>query len=124
MLIAFTDDRFKGTVYGTRGCEGQIDNHLTAFHGHKDVVEFLLAHGAEVNGKTTAGLTPLSMPLTSEFRVRAGGKDGKFSFSLSSPQLSPAYQVLVEKEGYLPTVSTNLFVQDGNQTLEFKLHKG
>src|SRR5713101_8064326 len=60
-------------------------------------------------------------PLTPEFRFRADGKDGKFSFSLSSPQLSPAYQVLVEKEGYLPTVSTNLFVKDGNQTLEFKL---
>ena len=64
------------------------------------------------------------MPLTPEFRFRADGKDGKFTFSLSSPQLFPAYQVLVEKDGYLPTVSTNLFVKDGNQTLEFKLHKG
>src|SRR6266700_2304202 len=35
--------------------------HLAAFHGHKDVAEFLLAHGAEANAKTTAGLTPLSM---------------------------------------------------------------
>lgn len=64
------------------------------------------------------------MPSPPQFMFAADGKDGKFGFPLGSPQRSPAYQVLIEKEGYLPVASTNLFAKNGNQTLEFKLHKG
>src|SRR5579859_7092876 len=35
--------------------------HLAAFHGHKDVAEFLISQGASVNAKTTSAVTPLHM---------------------------------------------------------------
>jgi ankyrin repeat protein len=35
--------------------------HLAVMHGHKDVAEFLLAHGAKVNAKTVKAVTPLHM---------------------------------------------------------------
>jgi hypothetical protein len=38
---------------------GQTPLHWTAMNGHKDVVELLLAHGAEVNAKRSNGSTPL-----------------------------------------------------------------
>lgn len=58
------------------------------------------------------------------FRFATGGKEGKFTMSPSVSSLQTNYQLQVEKEGYLPVLSTNLSVNDGNQTLEFKLHKG
>src|ERR1700737_469050 len=33
--------------------------HLAVFHGHQDVVTFLLDKGANVNARTTDGITPL-----------------------------------------------------------------
>jgi ankyrin repeat protein len=44
-----------------RDWENLTPLHLAAFHGHKDVVEFLISQGACVNAKTTAGVTPLHM---------------------------------------------------------------
>src|SRR5579859_3956494 len=35
--------------------------HLAALHGHKDVAEFLINQGAEVNAETTSQVTPLHM---------------------------------------------------------------
>ena len=35
--------------------------HKAAFHGHKDVADFLLASGAEVNATNAAGWTPLHL---------------------------------------------------------------
>jgi ankyrin repeat protein len=33
--------------------------HQAAFFGHRDIVEFLIAEGADVNAKNNAGSTPL-----------------------------------------------------------------
>jgi ankyrin repeat protein len=33
--------------------------HLAVLHNHKDVVEYLLAQGSDVNAKTSTGITPL-----------------------------------------------------------------
>ena len=52
------------------------------------------------------------------------GKEGKFSLSLPAKSTHPAYQVQIEKEGYLPAVSANLSKKGGNQTFEFKLQRG
>ena len=35
--------------------------HLAVFHSHKEVAEFLLNQGADVNAKTTSWITPLHM---------------------------------------------------------------
>jgi hypothetical protein len=34
-----------------------------------------------------------------------------------------AYQIEIQKDGYMPVATTNLFVKDGDQTLTFKLRK-
>src|SRR5262249_53350697 len=52
------------------------------------------------------------------------GKNGRFTWSPSPGSLQTNYQIQVEKEGYLPARSADLSVNDGNQTLEFNLHKG
>lgn len=46
-------------LVGARDWDDLTPLHLAAFHGHKEVVEFLLEHGAEVNARTTAWVTPL-----------------------------------------------------------------
>ncbi|HYV29488.1 MAG TPA: carboxypeptidase-like regulatory domain-containing protein, partial [Candidatus Binatia bacterium] len=58
------------------------------------------------------------------FQFVAVGKDGKFSLSFPAKSSHPAYQLLIEKEEYLPVVSTNFSRKAGNQTLEFRLRKG
>jgi protocatechuate 3,4-dioxygenase beta subunit len=59
----------------------------------------------------------------SPFRFETDGKEGQFSFSPRVVELDTNYQVLVEKDGYLPVI-TNLCAKDGNQTLDFQLQKG
>jgi hypothetical protein len=58
------------------------------------------------------------------YRFATAGKEGRFNWSFPSESSHPAYQIQIEKEGYLPAVSTNLWKKDGNQTLAFKLQKG
>jgi ankyrin repeat protein len=38
--------------------------HGATFHGHEDVIEVLLAHGAEVNAKTSDGDTALAIAMS------------------------------------------------------------
>ena len=59
-----------------------------------------------------------------DFSYATDGSGGKFRLSLDSPYVSPAYQIQIQKDGYEPVASTNLLVKDGNQTLEFRLHRG
>ena len=59
-----------------------------------------------------------------EFSYGTDGSNGKFSLSLASPCFFPAYQIQIQKDGYEPVASTNFLVKDGNQTLEFRLHRG
>jgi ankyrin repeat protein len=48
-------------LVGAKDWENLTPLHLAVIHGHKDVAEFLLAQGADVNAKTTAWVTPLHM---------------------------------------------------------------
>ena len=57
-------------------------------------------------------------------RFIADGKDGKFSFSLSPPWSFEAYQVQIQKDGYIPIASTNLLLKAGRQSLDLKMSKG
>jgi protocatechuate 3,4-dioxygenase beta subunit len=58
------------------------------------------------------------------FEFAATGHDGKFSLSFSAKSSHPSYQLLIEKEGYLPAISTNFSRKAGDQTLVFQLRKG
>ncbi len=59
-----------------------------------------------------------------EFPVRfsfgADGKNGAFDFRTRQ---NYAYQIEIQKDGYLPVASTNLFVKDGDQAFTFRLRK-
>lgn len=52
------------------------------------------------------------------------GQDGQFALTLPSKSSHPGYVVQIEQQGYLPAVSAAYQKTNGNQTLEFKLHKG
>jgi len=46
-------------LVSTRDSTGRTPLHFAAYEGHEDVVELLLAHGADVNAKADNGETPL-----------------------------------------------------------------
>jgi len=56
--------------------------HVAAWHGQRQAVEMLLAHGAEVNAKTSDGQTPMDVALDLghrelvQFLSSAGGEFG------------------------------------------------
>ena len=52
------------------------------------------------------------------------GHDGTFTLPLTFKSSHPGYQVVIEKEGYLPGVSAKLFHTNGTQQLTFALNKG
>jgi RNA polymerase sigma factor (sigma-70 family) len=60
----------------------------------------------------------LEMPV--RFSFGTDGKNGAFDFRT---RMNYAYQIQIQKDGYLPIATTNLIVKDGDQTLTFKLRK-
>jgi RNA polymerase sigma factor (sigma-70 family) len=58
------------------------------------------------------------------FRFTTTGSEGQFTMSQSADSLQTNYLLEIEKEGYLPTISENLSVNDGNPALVFQLRKG
>jgi len=58
------------------------------------------------------------------FEFCATGKDGRFRVSFPAGSSHATYQLQIEKEGYLPAVSTELLKKAGDQTLEFKMQRG
>jgi RNA polymerase sigma factor (sigma-70 family) len=59
--------------------------------------------------------------LPAEFSYGTDGKGG--AFELHARSLSGMYQIQIQKDGYAPAMSTNLYIKDGDQTLAFSLHK-
>jgi protocatechuate 3,4-dioxygenase beta subunit len=57
-------------------------------------------------------------------RFYTSGTDGQFMLSFPSESSHPGYQIQIESAGYLPALSTNFLLKQGNQALEFKLQKG
>ena len=53
--------------------------HNAAFGGHKEVVELLIAKGADVNGKDDVGKTPLDTAIgeTADLLRKHGDKTGE-----------------------------------------------
>jgi uncharacterized GH25 family protein/5-hydroxyisourate hydrolase-like protein (transthyretin family) len=64
--------------------------------------------------------SPINPNFPPDFSYAAEGKGGIFDFQSRVPY---SYQIQIQKDGYVPAVSTNLFVKDGVQTLAFTLHK-
>ena len=66
-----------------RDAEDKTPLQHAAFGGHKEVVELLIAKGADVNAKDDSGWTPLdaastrSHPKTADFLRKHGGKTGR-----------------------------------------------
>jgi uncharacterized protein len=54
---------------------GETPLHRAAFYRHKDVVEVLLANGADVNAKDSGGLTPLHEVVADGIRPWLGAED-------------------------------------------------
>src|SRR5438309_372287 len=48
-------------LVGVKEWEDLTPLHLAVMHGHKEVAAYLLSHGADVNARTTAWVTPLHM---------------------------------------------------------------
>jgi RNA polymerase sigma factor (sigma-70 family) len=59
-----------------------------------------------------------------KYRFLTSGKDGRFTVSQSTNSLHTKYQLQIEKEGYVPAISAELSMKDGNQALEFQMRKG
>ena len=57
--------------------------HEAALRGHKEIVELLIAKGADVNAKDDGGMTPLAVaihfkhPETADLLRKHGGKTGE-----------------------------------------------
>ena len=73
-----------GTDVNARNSMGRTPLHYAASRGHKEVVELLIAAGAEdVNAKTKGGLTSLDFailrkhPETADLLRKHGGKTGE-----------------------------------------------
>jgi len=60
----------------------------------------------------------LEMPV--RFSFGTDGKNGAFEFRT---RMNYAYQIQIQKDGYMPVATTNLFGPDGDQVLTFKLRK-
>ena len=65
-----------------KDADGQTPLHFTAYYGHKEIVELLIAKGADVNAKNDWGWTPLDWaiqlnePETTDLLRKHGGKTG------------------------------------------------
>jgi RNA polymerase sigma factor (sigma-70 family) len=52
------------------------------------------------------------------------GHNGTFTLPMTFKSSHPGYEVVIEKEGYLPGISAKLFNTNGSQRLAFALRKG
>ncbi|HYG35099.1 MAG TPA: carboxypeptidase regulatory-like domain-containing protein, partial [Clostridia bacterium] len=91
--------RITGTVVDTK--TGQPLDDFEALIGESDVSEF-----------------------PANFSIGAHGRQGKFSLTLTPASQFSTFQIQIQKDGYLPVVSTNLHAKDGDQVLEFRLRRG
>jgi len=63
----------RGEAVSSKGSIGWTPLHLAAVNGHKDVVEFLIAKGADMNARITVGMNTGCTPLHKA--ASAGQKD-------------------------------------------------
>jgi hypothetical protein len=85
---------------------GQTPLHIAAFNGHKDVAEFLLANGADVNAKAKNGSTPLHL-------AAAKGYNGIVELLLANKADVNA----LDNEGWSPMHSAIFWRQQGTADL-------
>jgi protocatechuate 3,4-dioxygenase beta subunit len=119
-----------GVVYGTNlladGTEHVIK--LTRKQPDKDDIQITGTAVDAGTGKPVDGFRVLLGEVFQDWapplELGTTGKDGKFSLTSHRGALRTNYVVQIEKDGYLPAVSSILPLKDDKQKLDFKLQKG